>query len=123
MFGLQDGLLERVARRARACLTMTADIWLLLVGRRCWSLLAGLFSAADAAIGGFSRARAEELQAEGRAGAAPARRAPRRPGALPQHRAAAAAAVRDRAIVLVARVGPRRSTTALLARACSPRSA
>ena len=32
-------------------------------------LLAGLFSAADAALTSFSRARAEELQAEGRAGA------------------------------------------------------
>ena len=32
-------------------------------------LLAGLFSAADAAINGFSRARAEELRAGERAGA------------------------------------------------------
>ena len=32
-------------------------------------LLAGLFSAADAALTSFSRARAEELQAEGQAGA------------------------------------------------------
>src|SRR3954470_13029922 len=31
-------------------------------------VLAGLFSAADAALSTFSRARAEELQAEGRAG-------------------------------------------------------
>ena len=31
-------------------------------------VLAGLFSAADAAIGGFSRARAEELVAEGASG-------------------------------------------------------
>ncbi len=48
---------------------MTADIWQLgsavvLV----W--FAGLFSAADAALGSFSRARAEEMKAEGRSGAA-----------------------------------------------------
>ena len=33
--------------------------------------LAGLFSAAEAAISSFSRARAEELSAEGRAGSKP----------------------------------------------------
>ena len=47
---------------------MTADIWL-LGSAAVLVVLAGLFSAADAALGGFSRARAEELEAEGRAGA------------------------------------------------------
>ena len=44
-------------------------------------VLAGLFSAADAALTSFSRARAEELQAEGQAGRAPARHDAGRPGA------------------------------------------
>jgi len=44
-----------------------SDIWLLLVAAAL-VVLAGLFSAADAAIGGFSRARAEELVAEGASG-------------------------------------------------------
>ena len=44
------------------------DVWL-LVSAAALVLLAGLFSAADAALAGFSRARAEELAAEGRAGA------------------------------------------------------
>jgi CBS domain containing-hemolysin-like protein len=48
---------------------MTADIWQ-LVSATLLVVLAGLFSAADAALGGFSRARAEEMRAEGRAGAA-----------------------------------------------------
>ncbi|GAA1939848.1 hemolysin family protein [Nocardioides hwasunensis] len=47
---------------------MTADIWQ-LGSAALLVLLAGLFSAADAALNGFSRARAEELKAEGRAGA------------------------------------------------------
>ena len=47
---------------------MTADIWQ-LGSAAVLVLLAGLFSAADAALNGFSRARAEELKAEGRAGA------------------------------------------------------
>ncbi len=47
---------------------MTADIWQ-LGGAALLVLLAGLFSAADASIAGFSRARAEELKAEGRPGA------------------------------------------------------
>ncbi|WP_210440520.1 hemolysin family protein [Nocardioides xinjiangensis] len=47
---------------------MTADIWQLGTAALL-VLLAGLFSAADAALGSFSRARAEELKAEGRAGA------------------------------------------------------
>ncbi len=47
---------------------MTADIWQ-LGSAALLVLLAGLFSAADAALGSFSRARAEELRAEGRAGA------------------------------------------------------
>ncbi len=46
----------------------SGDIWLLLAAA-VLVLLAGLFSAADAALGSFSRARAEELQAEGRPGA------------------------------------------------------
>jgi CBS domain containing-hemolysin-like protein len=48
---------------------MTADIWQ-LVSATLLVVLAGLFSAADAALGGFSRARAEEMRAEGRPGAA-----------------------------------------------------
>jgi CBS domain containing-hemolysin-like protein len=47
---------------------MTADIWQ-LASATLLVLLAGLFSAADAALGAFSRARAEELKAEGRPGA------------------------------------------------------
>jgi CBS domain containing-hemolysin-like protein len=47
---------------------MTADIWQ-LASVTLLVLLAGLFSAADAALGAFSRARAEELKAEGRPGA------------------------------------------------------
>ena len=47
---------------------MTADIWQ-LGGATLLVLLAGLFSAADASLAGFSRARAEELRAEGRPGA------------------------------------------------------
>ncbi|MGY2702848.1 MULTISPECIES: hemolysin family protein [unclassified Nocardioides] len=43
------------------------NVWLLLVAAAL-VVLAGLFSAADAALSTFSRARAEELQAEGRAG-------------------------------------------------------
>ena len=44
------------------------DIWLLLVAGAL-VLLAGVFSAADAALTSFSRARAEELAGENRAGA------------------------------------------------------
>jgi CBS domain containing-hemolysin-like protein len=44
------------------------DVWLLIAAAALVAL-AGLFSAADAALSTFSRARAEELQAEGRAGA------------------------------------------------------
>ena len=44
------------------------NVWLLLVAAAL-VVLAGLFSAADAALSTFSRARAEELQAEGRPGA------------------------------------------------------
>ncbi|MGB0100311.1 MAG: hemolysin family protein [Nocardioides sp.] len=44
------------------------SIWLLLIAAAL-VVLAGLFSAADAALSSFSRARAEELQGEGRAGA------------------------------------------------------
>ena len=48
---------------------MSADIWQ-LGSATLLVLLAGLFSAADAALGSFSRARAEEMKAEGRGGAA-----------------------------------------------------
>ena len=48
---------------------MTADIWQ-LGGAALLVLLAGLFSAADASLAGFSRARAEEMRAERRPGAA-----------------------------------------------------
>ena len=47
---------------------MIGDLWLLLAAAML-VFLAGLFSAADAAVGGFSHARAEELAAEGRSGA------------------------------------------------------
>ena len=47
---------------------MTADIWQ-LGSAAVLVVLAGLFSAADAALATFSRARAEELKAEGRPGA------------------------------------------------------
>ena len=47
---------------------MAADVWLLLAAT-VLVLLAGLFSAADAALGGFSRARADELLEAGRPGA------------------------------------------------------
>ena len=46
----------------------SADFWLLLTAAAC-VVLAGVFSAADAALASFSRARAQELVAEGRAGA------------------------------------------------------
>ncbi|WP_107706082.1 hemolysin family protein [Nocardioides allogilvus] len=46
---------------------MSGDLWLLLVAALL-VLLAGLFSAADAALAGFSHARAEELEDEGRPG-------------------------------------------------------
>jgi hypothetical protein len=48
---------------------MTADIWQ-LGSAALLVVLAGLFSAADAALGSFSRARAEEMRSEGRGGAA-----------------------------------------------------
>ncbi len=44
-----------------------SDFWL-LVTAAVLVVLAGLFTAADAALGGFSRARATELAADGRAG-------------------------------------------------------
>jgi CBS domain containing-hemolysin-like protein len=44
------------------------DVWL-IGSATILVLLAGLFSAADAALGGFSKARAEELQEQGRGGA------------------------------------------------------
>ncbi len=47
---------------------MIGDLWLLLVAALL-VLLAGVFSAADAALSGFSHARAGELLAEGRTGA------------------------------------------------------
>ena len=46
----------------------SGDVWLLLAAAAL-VFLAGLFSAADAAIGSFSRARAEELLDDGRPGA------------------------------------------------------
>jgi len=46
---------------------VTGDLWLLLVAALL-VFLAGLFSAADAALGGFSHARAEEFADEGRPG-------------------------------------------------------
>ncbi|MFC5178516.1 hemolysin family protein [Nocardioides taihuensis] len=46
----------------------SSDVWLVVLAAAL-VVLAGLFSAADAALASFSRARAEELAAEGRAGA------------------------------------------------------
>ena len=71
MFGLQDELLARVARRGGrpAAAPTMGDVVAARSRRRCWSLLAGVFSAADAALASFSRARAEELRRRG-----PARR-------------------------------------------------
>jgi CBS domain containing-hemolysin-like protein len=46
----------------------SSDVWLAVLAGAL-VVLAGLFSAADAAVASFSRARAEELVAEGRAGA------------------------------------------------------
>jgi CBS domain containing-hemolysin-like protein len=46
----------------------STDVWLLLTAAAC-VVLAGGFSAADAALAAFSRARAQELVAEGKAGA------------------------------------------------------
>jgi len=46
----------------------SADIWLVVTAAAC-VLLAGVFSAADAALAPFSRARAQELVAEGKPGA------------------------------------------------------
>ena len=47
---------------------MAGDLWL-LVSAAVLVVLAGSFSAADAALGGFSRARAEELLVAGKPGA------------------------------------------------------
>src|SRR3954451_499249 len=46
----------------------SGDLWL-LVSAAILVLLAGVLSAADAALSSFSRARAEEIAAEGKAGA------------------------------------------------------
>jgi CBS domain containing-hemolysin-like protein len=46
----------------------SGDVWLVIVAAAL-VVLAGLFSAADAALGSASRARADEMLAEGRAGA------------------------------------------------------
>jgi len=45
------------------------DVWLLVVAALC-AVVAGLFSSADAALSSFSKARAEEIAAEGKAGSA-----------------------------------------------------
>ncbi len=45
------------------------DIWLLLLAALC-TVVAGVFSSADAALSSFSKARAEEIAAEGRSGSA-----------------------------------------------------
>ncbi len=45
------------------------DIWLLVVAA-LFALVAGLFSSADAALSSFSKARAHEIEAEGKPGAA-----------------------------------------------------
>ncbi len=47
---------------------MSTDVWLLVLAGAL-VVLAGLFSAAEAALSSFSQARAAELEAEGRAGA------------------------------------------------------
>ena len=74
MFGLQDQLLAAWRQPgtgpASPTRTPTHDRERsgLLVRQPPWSCSPGVFTAADAALGGFSRARAEELVAEGRAG-------------------------------------------------------
>ena len=68
MFGLQDQLLAEwraTAVRRRRSMSSLASV----VSAGALVVLAGAFSAADAALTSFSRARAEELQAEGRPGA------------------------------------------------------
>jgi magnesium and cobalt exporter, CNNM family len=45
------------------------DIWLLVLAALC-TVVAGAFSSADAALSSFSKARAEEIAAEGRSGSA-----------------------------------------------------
>jgi CBS domain containing-hemolysin-like protein len=45
------------------------DIWLVVLAALC-TVVAGLFSSADAALSSFSRARAEEIAVEGRSGSA-----------------------------------------------------
>ena len=57
-----------------------------------------LFSAAEAALGGVLPRPRRGARRQGRPGARRLLRAARRPAALPQHRAVAAAALRDRAV-------------------------
>ena len=96
MFGLQDEILGewRAADAAGSAPTM-GEVGLPLAAALL-VLLAGVFSAADAALASFSHARAEELLAEGRPGARRLVSLLEDSAALPEHRAAAAAAVRDR---------------------------
>ena len=47
----------------------TVDIWLLAIAA-VLVVIAGLFSSAEAAFASFSKARAEEIAAEGKSGAA-----------------------------------------------------
>ena len=68
MFGLQDELLA-AWRAARGTRRLSGRRPLAARPGRRAGVLAGLFSAADAALASFSRARAEELAREGRPGA------------------------------------------------------
>ncbi len=62
------GELGRRERRDHRIAMEAVDLWLLLTAAAL-VLLAGVFSAAEAALASFSHARAEEIAAEGRAGA------------------------------------------------------
>ena len=89
----------------------SGDAWLLITAAAL-VVLAGLFSAADAALASFSRARAEELLAAGRPGA---RRLLELLDDLPRYLNTALLLrllCEISAIVLVTLAGPRRPTAA-----------
>ena len=106
MFGLQDELLAAWRRPDSDRPAMTSG-W--LAAAAALVLLAGaVLRAPTPRSSSFSRARAEELLAEGKAGAKRLVGAPRRPRPLPEHRAVPAAAVRDRGDRARHPAGPRR---------------
>ena len=111
---------RRVAGRSTRTMT-SADVWL-VVAAAALVVLAGLFSAADAALSSASRARADELLADGRAGARRLTVLLGRPGPLPQHRALPAPALRDRGDGDRHPAGPQRLGRCVLGRRAAPRS-